>query len=512
MRKSLLGRGLESTLMARDLRRMSKATDEQDRERARQLLATRMGKLRGLPQKLGQSMSLLADDNTAGDFESLSEGGTAMPFAEVAAILEQAWGKPVSHVLEHLDQEGLAASLGQVHRGCLPDGREVAVKVAYPGIREAVLNDLQMLGWLGKPAERFIGGFEFDAYRTVILSDLEEELDYQAELANQQHYDKWVNPRKDRICVPAVYPELSTSSVLVTGWEAGSPIKLVTAWPDQIRQQIGTALVKHFLHMFFNNGLVHADPHQGNYRFRVQSDGPAVVLYDYGALARFDKKTRLLILRLILATQNQAGDPLGILGALGFNEELLIPIRDKLPALCRVLFEPFVTEGKYDPKDWNRQERLGDILGEDRWNFRMSGPASYVFLIRGFQGLFYYLRKLNVTVSWNILLRPIMERNLAELLAQRVPAPANEAVRFENMAHYLQISVTESGTQKVGLKFPATSVERLEALMGDDISRKVRARGIDPDQVVRKARASGYAPAELFVLDDGPKKVRVWLA
>ncbi|MDJ0838991.1 MAG: AarF/UbiB family protein [Acidobacteriota bacterium] len=511
MRKSAFGRAWESAFLARDLRRMTGSDNEEIRARARQHVAERMGRLRGLPQKLGQTLSMSGDPDKAETFEPLTEHGSAMSFGEVTAALSREWGKPWDFVLAELEPEGLSASLGQVHKGRLQDGREVAVKVAYPGIREAVLNDLKVLGWVGRPSQHFVAGFNFDNYRDMILNDLEEELDYHTEMANQKDYAARI-ANNDPLVVPACVEELVTANVLVTEWESGLPLSTAVTWPLEARERLARILVGHFLNMFFRHGIIHADPHQGNYRFRAGREGVRIVLYDYGSVARFDRETRLLLLRLIMATRKQAGDPFRILCALGFNRELLTPVRSKLPALCQVLFEPFLSPMKFDSGSWNRRERIGDILGEDRWNFRLSGPASLVFLIRGFQGMLYYLRKLNAAVSWQLLLEPLLKRYTADMMTQKLPAVEDGACRFETMARYLHIEMLEAGQKKVGLRFPASSVERLEALMGDDIAAKVRRKGIDPDEVIRQARRSGYAPAELFRLEEKEKLVRIRLA
>ena len=88
--------------------------------------------------------------------------------------MEKAWGAPLDSVVQTIDRNGLAASLGQVHRAVLRDGREVAVKVRYPGIRKAVMNDLKVLGWLSAPVGDLRRGFDLNDYRAEIVRNLDD--------------------------------------------------------------------------------------------------------------------------------------------------------------------------------------------------------------------------------------------------------------------------------------------------------------------------------------------------
>lgn len=509
MRKTFLGRSVEAALLAADLRKASQATNPEVIQKARRTLVERMGHLRGLPQKLGQSLSLSPDEEQAEAYHSLTDGTQPLPFELIAVQLEKHWGRPYTEVLSQISPDGLAASLGQVHQAQLLDGTEVAIKVAYPGIRDAITKDLKLLGWLGRAGERFMAGFEFDAYQDIILTDLEEELDYRVEAEQQTRYAQMV-AASDAVRVPMVVAPLSSEGLLVSHWLEGVPIEVAASWPEPDRQALGTLLVRHFLNMFADHGWIHADPHRGNYRFTNTASGPTIILYDYGSIAKYTRQQRLLVMRLILATTKKSGDPFPIMKGLGFREELLLPIRHKLPALCRVLFEPFLSQGRFLHRQWERSKRIADILGDDRWNFRMSGPAAFVFLIRGFQGVFYYLQKLNVTVSWAILFENLLKKHLAEVLTLRLP-DVEEDRGFASLANHLCIRLLENGATKVSLKFPASAVERLPLLMGDNLCARIRAQNIDLDQVTRKARQNCFTPSDLFQIKDGPRDLRVWL-
>jgi predicted unusual protein kinase regulating ubiquinone biosynthesis (AarF/ABC1/UbiB family) len=472
-----------------------------------------MGKLRGLPQKIGQMMGMSADAAAATPFASLGDHAQALPVEVIVELLGEAWGRPWDTVLAQIDQNGAAASLGQVHRARLRGGPDVAVKVAYPEIRDAVMSDLRLLGWLSAPLGDLRRGFDMAAYRTEIVRDLNEELDYRAELHNQECFRK-IAVGLEGLIVPAPNAEWSNETVLVSAWESGGTIEEAAHWSKPDRAELARRILRHFLVTVFDHGFFHADPHPGNYRFRIHPDcGPSVVLYDYGSVASLPLHDRIALLGLITDTATRRGDPYSRLVELGFREDLLTPIERKLPAICRVLFEPFENPAKFDLVAWRRTERLDDILGEDRWNFRMAGPAKLILLMRAFRGALYYLERLGEPVSWERALAPILERSAALLAANPPRIAGRTGTGFDALARHLRIEVTRYGERRVSLIFPASSVEELSSLMDEETAAKIAERRIDLDAILRKARQTAYAPTALFTLDDpsSASSFRVWL-
>ncbi len=508
MPSSTLGRAVAYADMARQMHRIKKSTDEVRAERARALLAQRMGRLRGLPQKVGQLLSMSDDDVRADTFGDLNDHAEPLPFDDVQPLLEAAWGKPLEDVVAEIDPHGLAASLGQVHRAVLKDGREVAIKVQYPDMDRAVANDLRMLGWLSKPVGDLRRGFDMNGYRVELRRDLDEELDYRTE-ANHQRALRQTLVGCDGWVVPDVIDELSTEKVLVTTWEPGDSIDAVANWPDSQRRLLGRRLLNGFFHSLFRTSLVHADPNPGNYRFRLVGNDPQIVLYDYGCVHRLSPEKRLMLLKLIAMTVEQQGDPFKVLVGLGFNGELLEPLREKLPAVCRVLCAPFAG-GSGDDSTWRLGERIGDILGSDRWNFRIAGPPDLIWLLRAFRGAAYYLSRMDAYVSWEFAIRPFLTERAIELAAIDVSSP-EPTCGLEGQARHLRIRVRKDGREKISLTFPALAVDDLEVLMEADLRDKLKQDGLELSQFVKRARQEGYRPQSLFSLEGNNKLVDVWL-
>ncbi len=513
MKRSLVGRSVGYAGVASSIRKIKQAKDDTVQANARKHLAQRMEKLRGLPQKIGQIMSMSVDELAAEPFKDLASSAQPLSFDEVEPILIEHWGGPISTVCQAIDPIGLAASLGQVHKAKLLDGREAAVKVAYPGIKDAVETDLKMLGWLSAPMGDLRRGFSLADYRTEIVRDLHEELDYRLEVEHQLSFRR-VSDTVPGLVVPEPITKLCCETVLTSEWEDGQHIDDVVDWPDKAKVTLARTILRVFLTTLFDHGLVHGDPHPGNYRFRIEANGqPSVVLYDYGSVLQLSVRERLLILKLLQESGTKQGEPIGIFRELGFNEQLLDPIRAKIPALCSVLFEPFGQPAKFDLTTWQRSERIDDILGDDRWNFRMAGPAKLILLMRAFRGVLYYLERLGAPVSWERLLSPIVAKHSNALTKLDIPPSKSTDDSFTSLAQYLRIEVIRDGVQKVSLTMGMSAIEDLDTIIDDDVKERITQQGTNLNEIVRLARQAGYAPSELFTLDQPEKnqQIHVWI-
>ncbi|CAM2008253.1 AarF/UbiB family protein [Acanthopleuribacter pedis] len=509
MQKSRFGRTLANAGLAREMVQLSSLEKDGDPEvldRARRHLAQRMGGMRGLPQKIGQIFSLASSSEKAEAFDELNQGGQPLPLHVILKQLEKQWKQPWREVLEDIDPKGNAASLGQVHRATAKSFGKVAVKTAFPGIDRVLRHDLAAVKMAGK-ARNLIGGPQMDALIDELLSGIEVELDYAREARMQTRYrDAVSNP--DHIVVPQCMDPLCGPSVLVTQWQEGATLAETLSWPQETRFQLALMMARHAFDMLFAHGLAHADPHWGNYRFR--EDPQQIVMFDFGSVLELNRQRRLALLGLIRATIRGSGDPLAWLGHLGFNLGHLLPMRRKLPHLCAILFEPFRNPAQYDTQTWHRNERLADLLGEDRWNFRMSAPGDIFFLVRSIQGLLFYLNRWQTKISWHLCLRPLLDRFASDLDAMEQGAVSDAG--FESVARHLSMTLWRDGSVKVRLKFPADAVERLEQLVGEDIEAKIRAAGIDIKAVKRDARRRGHQPGTLVDYQDPNEDQRFVLA
>jgi predicted unusual protein kinase regulating ubiquinone biosynthesis (AarF/ABC1/UbiB family) len=465
--------------------------------------------MRGLPHKVGQVLSFSELENGGAAFTVLTEGGPALSLAEVESILARELGSRTA--FRHLAPHGISASIGQVHRATLDDGREVAVKVQLPGIAEALATDLRALGWLTAPIGGMRRGFSMAAFRGEIGSMLESELDYAREARAMQAFRSAVSAARLDVEVPEPVGPLCTPRVLTMTWIEGAGFPEIRSWPAADRVQVGRTILELFLRGVLQWRLVHADPHPGNFRFRRRGDRPVVGLVDFGCVKEVPAALAQGFAGLLGAAANQRWDSDEVWarwGAMGFDLGMIEPLRPRAHEIMRTLFEPFAAMEAFDLAAWQPGARLAEILGEHRMAFRMAAPPALVYLVRAFLGAVQYVRAIEVPVDWRSVLVPLLVGS-DDLRGCAGSGDAEEVAPCHSSM--LRIAIDENGVPKVRLAFGARAVDDLAQLIPEDVRPRLRERGIDLDQVVGRIRDGGYAPGLVFELEEGRKTHRVWL-
>lgn len=512
MRPSSIGRSVQLGLLAKD---MAGAKAESTRAtRARRHIIERLGKLHGLPQKIGQILSLteLADDDTS--WTLLTEAPPALSVDAVKQCVEERLGRPVEACFAQFEPEGVSASLSQVHRARLHDGREVAFKVQYPGIADAVWQDLRALGWLTAPVGGLRRGFNLAAYREEVRQTVSQELDFRAEADTLRMYGALTHGVED-VAVPEPIAELSNDTILTMTWLDGARFREVLTWPVAERHAVGEALARLFLRGCFQWRVLHGDPHPGNLRFRRGRSGPVLGLLDFGCVKPLPDGVvdsfQWLIERVIdRSIYARAAEILPRYVAAGFDEDLLAPMEHRLLALTELLFEPFREDRAFRMSDWRIRERIDSVLGDDRWNFRFAGPATMLVFIRAYQGLLQYLKALDAPVNWQRLFLE-MTRDRRAVATVAPPTGARDGDQGALLSEKLCVTVHRDGRKTVELTFRAVAAKRIDELMPDDVLEALKRRSIDIHAIKRRVVNSQCAPGELFTLDEDNKRVRVWL-
>jgi len=478
---------------------------------ARRLVASRMGRLRGLPQKIGQIISLGEFDD-ASEFSALTDAAEPVPSIESFAWIARELGRPIDDVFAQLDPHGAAASLGQVHRGQLHDGRSVAVKIQFPFIRESLDADLAALGWLAAPLSAHRSGFSVSAYRDTMRTSLLGELDYVSELAALSRFHARTGDVPG-IVTPMPVAHRCTPQLLTMSWVDGVRVQEAARWPAADRYDAALAILRFFLRGCFAWGEVHADPHAGNLRFQRTAAGVSVGILDFGCVKTLSQPERNGLWRLAHAGRELTpNDIYETYVAMGFDEALLAPMASRLPAVTAVLFEPFHTEGPYDLSSWKLSERLAAVLGDDRWNFRFAGPASMLFLIRAFQGVAQYVRTFDAALDWRRELQALTP-NVVATTDQPSLNGSNTPMVTEGTgtmrASKLRLEVVRDGEVMVQLSFPATSAAHLPDLVPEELAERVGR--LDLASLATRTVEAGFPPGDLLTLNSDGKTVRVWL-
>jgi len=262
-----------------------------------------LGELRGLAAKVGQ-MASYVDGLVPEDKRDAFEASLAMlraqaprsRWSEVRALVETELGGPLASLFATFEEEPAAsASIGQVHRATLHDGREVAVKVQHPGIRAAVESDLASAGMLESLAA--IGGSRrFDTKRNleVVRARFREELDYALEAKRLDAFRAF-HEGDAKIVVPRVVLERSSASVLTTEWQHGARFEDVLHASEDARRAWAETLWRFVFKGNLVGGMFNADPHPGNYLFR---DDGVVVFLDFGCVQELPATRRPVAQRL----------------------------------------------------------------------------------------------------------------------------------------------------------------------------------------------------------------------
>ncbi|PIQ98790.1 MAG: hypothetical protein COV66_12860 [Nitrospinae bacterium CG11_big_fil_rev_8_21_14_0_20_45_15] len=508
---SLIKRGANLVKLGNAVREFRRAGSEEKKRWAKNYLTEALGASRGIPAKVGQLMTMDSSDSEQRDI--LNQSIPPLSIEEVEEVLENGWGAPYSQFLSGLEPVGISASLGQVHFARLKDGREVAVKVQYPGIAKSVEAEMDLMGWLPRVGPVSKWGFNLEGYRDVFWENLNEELDYLKEVEQQKTYKELLTPIKEAI-VPEVISELCRPGILVQVKEEGFDIEQAEKMvPDQ-KKAMGRALLKHYLHMIFHCGYVHADPHPGNFAFRKMGrDGFAVIIYDYGSVLKIPTEVRLVLLRMILALRRHENlCPVDCLSAIGFDAEKLADIRSALPALLSVLFEPFLQEAPFLVKDWHLGDRFDRIAGDLKWWFRSAAPPNLIYLMRVLHGLATMLDRLDVPVSWFFFLDQTCGDLYTEAMQIVIPKGKDDSgVRFDGLSRYLKINVVKANGNKVRLTMPARVADDLEDVIEPDVLESIKRQNINLDEIQERVVKSGFVPQEVFQLVDEERDVRVWL-
>lgn len=261
----------------------------EDWKAAGEVIAKTLGEMKGAVMKVGQIASQARDilpPEIANALASLQNEAPPMAYEVIAAQIEREFGVSPDRLFRKFDPEPFAAaSIGQVHRAQTDDGREVVVKVQYPGVDASVDSDLSHLRLALRAAGVLrINRQAMDALFEELRERIHEELDYTREADNVTLF-RQLHQHDAGIIIPSVVGERSSKRVLTLTWEPGDRIDHVdhTLYSQETRNLLGERVFRAFASQIFEHGIIHGDPHPGNFAFRP--DG-SVVIYDFGCIKR----------------------------------------------------------------------------------------------------------------------------------------------------------------------------------------------------------------------------------
>ncbi len=266
---------------------------------AEQLFRT-LGDLKGGAMKMGQALSILESalpEELAAPYRAhltrLQDSAPPMSAGTVHGVLDRELGTSWRRLLvEFDDNPAAAASIGQVHRGRWHDGREVAVKVQYPGAEDALLSDLRQLSRLARTFGSVVPGVDIKPLIEELQSRVAEELDYELEAEAEQVFATEFEG-DEHFVVPHVVA--GSSRVLVSEWleSRSSLARMIAEGTQEERDHYGGLYARFLFSGPARTGMLHADPHPGNFRVLPAEDGGLgrLGVLDFGAVARLPERS-----------------------------------------------------------------------------------------------------------------------------------------------------------------------------------------------------------------------------
>lgn len=379
-------------------------------------LAARLARLRGGAMKVGQMMSMQGPDLLPPEFAQalaiLRAQAAPMPLSQLHGVLGREYGRGWRLRFEHFDEEPLAAaSIGQVHRARTIDGRELALKIQYPGVARSIRGDIDNVVAVLRLLKLVPAQADIDALAVEAVRQLSQEADYLAEAASLERFASLVAD-EPRLRVPRAHADLTTARILAMDFLDGRPLDALAApgVPQSMRNEVGALLERLVFRELFEFRTMQTDPNFANYLW--QPDSGRIVLLDFGATTDFDAALVAAYARITRAAM--AGDRRAV--ARGAIEIGYLDADDPAPQVeatvdvILLVCEPLRHRGRYDfaASDLpSRARALGFDTGIRQGLLRVP-PAQTMFLHRKLIGSFFLLAHIGARVDVRSLLVPLL--------------------------------------------------------------------------------------------------------
>ncbi len=402
-----LAGGVASGVLAEGARRLARG----ERPRLTDLLLTpanavrvteQLSRLRGAAMKLGQMISMDAGDVLPAELTTilarLRDAAHFMPPAQLNQVLSAQWGPDWRKRFARFETTPIAAaSIGQVHRAILHDGRVIAVKVQYPGVADSIDADVDNVSTLLRISGLLPATLDIAPLLAEAKRQLHEEADYTREAA-QMHRYRALLAGADDFVVPSGLPELSGSRVLAMDFVHGEPIEALASASQEVRDKAMGALLGLMLREMFEFGFMQTDPNFANYRW--QADTGRIVLLDFGAARAVPERTVAAYRQLMQAGLAQDRATLvASLEEMGFISPLTSQRHARaLDGMIEILLAHLGRPGLFDFADRSFVERVrahAQSIVADRATWHIP-PADTLFLQRKVSGMALLAVKLQV--------------------------------------------------------------------------------------------------------------------
>jgi predicted unusual protein kinase regulating ubiquinone biosynthesis (AarF/ABC1/UbiB family) len=382
-------------------------------------LAERLSRLRGAAMKLGQLFSLEGNDLIPTEFAEalaiLRASATPMPLAQLRRVLGREWGAGWEARLAEFDFEPIAAaSIGQVHRARTADGRDLALKIQYPGVARSIDSDVDNVAALLRLARLLPAQIDFRGIVAEAKRQLHQEADYLAEARFLSRFRKLVAD-EPRLVVPRVHTDFTTKRILAMDYVEGEPLEALAGGDvDQSeRDAVGASLEHLLFRELFEFHVMQTDPNFAN--FLWDRNGQRMVLLDFGSTREFPAdfvgKYRR-ICRAILKNDRTAVRRHAL--EIGYLTPEASPAQaEAVIDVIMLVCEPLRHRGTYDFPHSDLPSRAR-ALGIDlafRKGLLRPPPPETIFLHRKLVGAFFILARIGARVNAHALVKPFLEES-----------------------------------------------------------------------------------------------------
>lgn len=351
-----------------------------------------LSRLRGAAMKLGQMISLDAGDVLPAELTAilskLRDSAHFMPPAQLQRVLDTEWGAGWRRRFKHFEATPIAAaSIGQVHRATMPDGRVLAIKVQYPGIAASIDADVDNVGSLLRLSSLLPATLDIAPLLSEAKRQLHEEADYLREADQMRRYQALLaeNPA---FILPAPVDELSGKNVLAMDFIKGQPIETLASAPQETRDAVMSALITLTLRELFEFGYMQTDPNFANFRWQAESQ--RIVLLDFGAARAVPPHIVAAYRELMVAglTEDRAALRAALL-SIGFVAPATLDRHGPaIDAMIDILIEHLGRPGLFDFADRSFVDRVrhhAETIVADRAAWHIP-PADTLFVQRKVSG------------------------------------------------------------------------------------------------------------------------------
>jgi predicted unusual protein kinase regulating ubiquinone biosynthesis (AarF/ABC1/UbiB family) len=381
-------------------------------------LARHLAGLRGAAMKLGQLLSMEGKDLLPVEFAEalgvLRDSGNSMPTTQLRRVLGQAYGHGWEARFKEFDYEPVAAaSIGQVHRATAVDGRELALKIQYPGVARSITSDVDNLAAMLRMSRMLPKQMDVSELIVEAKRQLRREADYLLEAELAEKYARAVGTTPG-LRVPRVHRDLCTRHVLAMDYMNGESLATITApgTPQRIRDDVGTRLQSLLFRELFEFRSMQTDPNLGNYL--IDPDTSDIVLLDFGSTCDFSApfvRRYARITRAIIDGDDDALVDAAI--AIGYlRQDASTEHADRILELLYLACAPLRHKGRFDFAASDlvgnvRNRTLEMMLSSDEFH---APPAETAFLHRKLIGSFLLCARIGARVDMQKLVLGVLDR------------------------------------------------------------------------------------------------------